>query len=241
MCDLTQTNDQPMNQSERKGPVWLYIIYLALYLLACGEVSHAASVSLNWDANNESDLAGYKIYKRILPSTDYGSPVFSGLPSNPSAPQTIITNLNPGATYGFIAIAFDSAGNQSSPSTEAQITISSSGSGGGGNTNGWQNADNGSVGAWLMNGLTIGSDGLLGNAPMTWMIVGTGDVNGDGKADVVWRDTSTGAVGVWLMNGLTKGADGVPGSAPTTWTIAGIGDVDGDGKADVVWRHSNLQ
>ena len=38
---------------------------------------HAASVSLTWDANSESDLAGYKIYQRILPSTDYGFPVFS--------------------------------------------------------------------------------------------------------------------------------------------------------------------
>jgi len=72
----TQTNDQPMNQSERKGPVRLYIS-LVLSLLACDDVGYAASVTLRWDADNEQDLVGYKIYKRLFPSLDYGSPVFS--------------------------------------------------------------------------------------------------------------------------------------------------------------------
>jgi hypothetical protein len=239
MFNLTQTKNQLINQSERKGPVWLYIC-LALYLLASGEVSYAASVSLNWDANNESDLVGYKIYQRILPSSDYGTPVFSGMPSNPSAPQTIIPNLAEGRTYGFIATALDSAGNESSPSNEELISIEGSGSGGGGSTNGWQNADNGSVGAWLMAGLTLGSTGLIAGAVSAdWVIAGVGDLDGDGKDDIVWRNTTDGAVAVWLMDGLTIGSGAGIGGAPTTWVIAGIGDVDGDGKADLVWRETN--
>ena len=37
----------------------------------------AGEVTLRWDANNEQDLVGYKVYKRMLPSLDYGYPVFS--------------------------------------------------------------------------------------------------------------------------------------------------------------------
>ena len=122
MCNLTQTNDQPIKQAERKCRVWL-CIGLVLSLLACGDMSYAASVSLDWDANNEQDLAGYKVYKRMLPSIDYGSPVFSGLPTNPASPQTTITNLPDNTSYGFITTAFDSAGNESIPSNEALITI----------------------------------------------------------------------------------------------------------------------
>ena len=69
----------------------------------------AADVSLTWTPNTEQDLAGYNIYQRTLPSTDYGLPIFSGPPTNPSAPQLIVTNLIEGTSYGFIATAFDSA------------------------------------------------------------------------------------------------------------------------------------
>jgi len=230
-----------MNQSERKCRVRL-CIGLALSLLACPAVGYAGSVSLTWDANPEQDLAGYNVYQRMLPSTDYGSPVFSGVPSNPSAPKMTITNLIEGESYGFIAIAFDTSGNQSSPSTETQITMSSSGGGGstdGGNTNLWPNANTGDVGVWLMNGLTISADAIPGGAPTTWIIAGIGDVDGDGKADLVWRDTSTGAVGAWLMNGVNTLTTGMFASSESLdWNIAGAGDLDGNGTADVVWRHS---
>ena len=62
-----------------------------------------------------------------------------------------------------------------------------------------------------------------------------GDVNGDGKADVLWRHTS-GTVAVWLLNGSTIIGSGVPGSVSPGWTVAGVGDFNGDGKADVLWR-----
>ena len=108
----------PMKEDRLKGTFSTSILVLALSVWACGDLSYAASVSLTWDANNEHDLAGYTVYQRMLPSTDYGSPVFSGMPTNSSAPQTTITNLTEGESYGFITTAFDSAGNESSPSTE---------------------------------------------------------------------------------------------------------------------------
>jgi Bacterial Ig domain len=101
-----------------------YILLLALIaVIPCTSV-YSANVSVTWNANTESDLAGYKIYKRTLPSQDFGQPVFSGFPNNPSSPSTTVSGLSGGTTYGFIATAFDTAGNESAPSTERQISVS---------------------------------------------------------------------------------------------------------------------
>jgi hypothetical protein len=35
----------------------------------------------------------------------------------------------------------------------------------------------------------------------TWQVVGTGDVNGDGRADLTWFDPVSGNVTSWLLNG----------------------------------------
>ena len=45
-----------------------------------------------------------------------------------------------------------------------------------------------------------------GSRPPHWQIVGTGDFNGDGKADILWRHT-TGSVSIWLMNGASVSGD----------------------------------
>ncbi|MDR4483588.1 MAG: Ig-like domain-containing protein [Nitrospirales bacterium] len=100
-----------------------HILLLALITVIPASPGFSANVSVTWNKNTESDLAGYKIYKRTLPSLDFGQPTFSGMPSNPSSPSTTVTGLSEGKTYGFIATAFDTSGNESSPSTEKQISI----------------------------------------------------------------------------------------------------------------------
>ena len=65
-----------------------------------------------------------------------------------------------------------------------------------------------------------------------------GDLDGNGKADLVFRNTGSGVVAVWLMNGLTIATSGFPAGVPLVWQITGVGDVNGDGKADVIWRNS---
>src|SRR5204863_6084240 len=84
----------------------------------------------------------------------------------------------------------------------------------------------------------LAGSGRIANAPLVWQILGVGDLDGDGKADLLLQNTQTGAINAWLMNGasIRAGSGNITTLSPTRWSFAGIGDVDGDGTADVVWR-----
>ena len=103
----------------------------------------------------------------------------------------------------------------------------------------WRNTT-GDVAVWLMNGVSLEQAATVApGVDLAWQIVGVGDLDGDGKADLVWRLTTTGDVAVWLMNGLSvKQGAGVEAGVPLAWQIAEVGDLDGDGKADLVLRNT---
>ena len=61
-----------------------------------------------------------------------------------------------------------------------------------------------------MDGTTKLLDGHLGGN-LDWEVIGTGDFNGDSKADVIWHQVSTGTHIIWLMDGTTKLLDGYLG------------------------------
>jgi hypothetical protein len=106
----------------------------------------------------------------------------------------------------------------------------------------WQH-DDGWLAIWLMNGFNATASMLLSvprQTDLNWIIAGAGDVNGDGKADLVWQNKANGLLGVWLLDGATAygfGGLSIAGVSNLSWKIHGVGDVSGDGKADLLWQN----
>lgn len=73
--------------------------------------------------------------------------------------------------------------------------------------------------------------------PAGWTVVGTGDVNSDGKADLLWYNTVTGKMTYWLMNGSTL-AQWKQFTTSKGLTPLAVGDFNGDKTADVLWETS---
>ena len=69
----------------------------------------------------------------------------------------------------------------------------------------WRHVPSGLTAAWLMTPATgaVGTQGVISTIPTDWLIGGMGDLDGDGKADLVWRHQPSGLAGGWLMNVLT--------------------------------------
>jgi hypothetical protein len=75
-----------------------------------------------------------------------------------------------------------------------------------------------------------------------WEIAGTGDFNGDSKADILWRYYGTGPYqglnDIWFMDGTTfVGEEVFSQISDTNWRVAGTDDFNGDGKTDILWRY----
>ena len=108
----------------------------------------------------------------------------------------------------------------------------------------FQNALDGAVYVWEMDGLKIvpGGSDFVGNAVgTTWQVKGTGDFNGDGKSDIVFQSTVNGAVYVWEMDGLKLvpgGSDSIGTAVGTAWQVKGTGDFNGDGKSDILFQNA---
>jgi streptogramin lyase len=101
----------------------------------------------------------------------------------------------------------------------------------------WRNTTTGDVAIWEMNGTTIlnPSSSGVGTVATNWTVVGVGDFNGDGKADILWQNTSNGNLAIYLMNGTTI-MQSTTFANLGAYSVVGIGDFNGDGKADILLR-----
>ena len=77
----------------------------------------AAQISLEWDANGEPDLDGYRVYYGTS-SGNYTASVDIG-----NNTHCVISNLEQGVTYYFAATAYDSEGNESGFSDEIVYAV----------------------------------------------------------------------------------------------------------------------
>jgi hypothetical protein len=98
-------------------------------------------------------------------------------------------------------------------------------SNGGGHATLWTDS-NGTLSQFAVPGGAMGAE---------WTAFGVGDVNGDGKSDLLWTNTS-GQVAVWELNGPNLIGFGVPaGQMGAEWHVAAVGDFNGDHKSDLLW------
>jgi len=80
---------------------------LCLFASTAAPLFAATVVRLSWDANHESDLAGYRLRYGTSPG------VYTQVQEAGSATSSEVWSLDPGTTYYFVVHAFDSAGNES--------------------------------------------------------------------------------------------------------------------------------
>jgi hypothetical protein len=86
----------------------------------------------------------------------------------------------------------------------------------------WRNSVSGANYMWFLNNDGSFANGapVEGVSDLNWQLAATGDIDGDGKADLVWRNFSTGANYVWFMNGSTLVSSGPLEPVPaSTWQI----------------------
>jgi fibronectin type 3 domain-containing protein len=107
----------PRKIGSMSGKVSLFTL-LAVVLLLSPMVAYGAAVTLAWDANTESDLAGYNIYYGTA-SGNYSHSIDVG-----NITHYTLTDLEDDVTYYLAATAYDEDENESAYSVELVHTTS---------------------------------------------------------------------------------------------------------------------
>jgi hypothetical protein len=106
-----------------RSPIFFYKVLfpfiLMLFFSSFGPEGYCAQVTLTWDPNSESDLAGYKIYSGVQ-SGNYSRNVDVGNVTNYT-----LNSLDLGMTYYVAATAYNTQGLESGFSNEVVYTVPS--------------------------------------------------------------------------------------------------------------------
>jgi hypothetical protein len=110
----------------------------------------------------------------------------------------------------------------------------------------WQNDGSRQVVVWYMGGaegnIFQWSDWLSASGVPGWTVVGIGDLNGDGKVDLVWQNDVTRQLVVWYMGGPQGNAfqwwDWLSSAGVAGWSVVGVSDFNRDGRLDLVWQNN---
>lgn len=151
------------------APSWRLIrqiLVTILALVACSAAVLAANVTLAWDPNTESDLAGYKLYYGTA-SGVYGTVISVG-----NQTTYTVTGL-PAGTYYFAVTAYNTEGLESGFSNEVSATVSG--------TPSTSPCDLNADGVINALDLQVLINVILG----TQTLPGKGDLNADGRVDVL--------------------------------------------------------
>ena len=223
------------NCSGRHLVLPIFILFIGL---ALSQVAFAAQITLAWDPNIESGLAGYKIHFGTS-SHNYSRTVDAG-----KVTTYTLTDLVKGQTYFIAVTAYDTSNNESGYSNEVS-GVGKEPIHADGDFNGdgkidllWRQKTACDNIVWFMDGVTyLDYDYLPQVCDTNWEIVRTGDFNGDGYTDLLWQHKTNGGIVAWFLQGVTvSNSQWIVTSSDLNWEIVGTGDFNGDGKADVLRR-----
>lgn len=107
----------------------------------------------------------------------------------------------------------------------------------------WRQPSSGLTEIQFLSGTQAQGGGAIVNNvfDQTWNIIGSGDFNRDGNADLVWQEGSSGPVELQYMNGITPVGGGLIANNPfgAGWKVVGVGNFNGDGISDLVWQQQS--
>lgn len=93
----------------------MFIVGMSWFLYAANV--GATDVTLIWDANTETDLAGYRVFVRKIPAPyDFTAPTWQGTETT-----CAVLNLDDTADYFFVVRAYDIWENESDNSNEVRL------------------------------------------------------------------------------------------------------------------------
>ena len=126
---MNRKNFRFINYLQLQSSILATSIVCFIFFLASTSLSYSAEVTLAWDANTESDLAGYKVYYKTgssgepydgmgIDQGDSGISILLNDLTTPDSPSFSMTGLQDNEFYYFVVTAVDTSENESGYSVE---------------------------------------------------------------------------------------------------------------------------